>query len=510
MYSGIFPVISAEEAASHIHNGAMVALSGFSNAGTAKYIPRAIAKLAMRMHATGRPYKIRLITGSSNGNNIDEELARAEALSWRAPFQNSARLRNQINSQQVEYVDMHLAVAPRMLMAGLLGKVDYAIIEATDVTRDGRVYLTTSVGASPAYLKYADRVFIELNRYHSKRLPEMADVVMPQSPPRSAPLPIHDPLTKIGYPYAFVDPKKIVGIVETDEPDQIKPFAPIDWKTKRIAENVLSFLLGELTSGRTPARILPLQLGVGHLENSVMFALGDNPDIPPFKIYSISFQEPSVDLMESGKLEGASACGLSVAAETLQRICSNMDFFAPRIVLRPQEIISDAGIIRRLGVISINSAIEVDIYGNVNSSHVFGTDLVYGIGSSAEFTRNSSLSIVICPSTVRGGRISCIVPMSPHIDSSEHSVQAIVTDQGFADLRGIGPMQRAAKIIECCAHPAYRDYLHAYIRESGPGHIRHNLRKAFELHRNYLRYGRMLPDLDLSEIEDRKGDDKCP
>jgi acetyl-CoA hydrolase len=93
--------------------------------------------------------------------------------------------------------------------------------------------------------------------------------------------------------------------------------------------------------------------------------------------------------------------------------------------------------------------------------------------------------------------------MCPHIDSNEHSVQVIVTEHGFADLRGLGPMQRARRIIDNCAHPAYRDYLHAYIRESGCGHIRHNLRKAYELHRNFLEQGKMLPDLDLADLGDR-------
>ncbi|MGA2403492.1 MAG: succinate CoA transferase [Syntrophobacteraceae bacterium] len=503
MYAGTFPVITAEEAASHIQDGTMVALSGFSNAGTAKLVPLAIAKRAREIHAAGKPYRIRLITGSSSGNDIDEELAQAEAVSWRAPFQSAPTLRSQINSQQVQYIDMHLSHAPQTLLAGFFGKLDYAIIEAADVTRDGRVYLTTSIGASPTYLRYADRVFIEINNYHSKRLPEMADIVVLPPPPRVDPIPIHDPLTKIGYPYAVVDPRKIIGIIETDVPDQIEPFTPMDWRARSIADNVVRFLFGEMISGRIPPEFLPLQAGVGNLANSVMAALGSNPYIPPFKMYSVTFQNSLVDLMEKGKLLGASACSLTLTADTLKHICSNMDFFAPRIVLRPQDISDDAGVVRRLGVIAINPAIEVDIYGNVNSSHFFGTDIMNGIGGSGEFTRNSYISIIMCPSTVMGGRISCIVPMSPHIDSNEHSVQVIVTEQGFADLRGKGPMQRAKKIIDNCAHPAYRDYLHAYIREPGSGHIRHNLRKAYELHRNFLEYGRMLPDLNLAEVGDR-------
>ena len=503
MFAGTFPIISADEAASLIPDGAMVALSGFANAGTAKAVPRAVARRARQIHCEGKPYKIRIITGSSSGNNIDEELAQAEAVSWRAPFQSAHTLRNQINSQEVQYIDMHLSHAPQTLLAGFFGKLDYGIIEATDVTRDGRVYLTTSVGASPTYLRYAERIFIEINSYHSKRLPEMADITLLAPPPRVNPTPIHDALTKIGYPYAIVDPKKIVGIIETDEPDQIAPFTPPDWRSNRIANHVVRFLFGEMISGHIPREFLPLQAGVGNLANSVMSELGSNPYIPPFQMYSVTFQDSLVGLMEKEKLVGASVCSLTLTPDTLSRVCSEMDFFAPRIVLRPQEISNDAGVVRRLGVIAINPAIEVDIYGNVNSSHLFGTDIMNGIGGSGEFTRNSYLSIVMCPSTVLGGRISSVVPMCPHIDSNEHSVQVIVTEQGLADLRGLGPMQRAKKIIENCAHPAYRDYLHRYVREAGPGHIKHDLRKAFELHRNFIEQGKMLPDLNLAEIGER-------
>lgn len=502
MYSGVFHTMSADEAASHIPDGSMVALSGFSNAGTAKAIPRAIAKRARELHAAGKSYKIRLITGSSSGNDIDEQLAQAEALSWRAPFQSAPTLRNQINRQQVQYIDMHLSHAPQTLLAGFFGKLDYAIIEATEVTRDGRIYLTSSIGTSAAYLKYADRVFIEINNYHSKRLPEMADIVVLPPPPRVDPIPIHDPLTKIGYPYAVVDPKKIMGIIETNEPDQINPFKPMDMRAKKIADNVVRFLFGEMISGRIPTEFLPLQSGVGNLANSVMAALGSNPYIPPFKMYTVTFHDSLIDLMEKGKLLGASACSLTLTPETLKHVCSNMDFFAPKIVLRPQEISDDAGVVRRLGIIAINPAIEADIYGNVNSSHLFGTDIMNGIGGSGEFTRNSYISIIMCPSTVMGGRISSIVPMCPHIDSNEHSVQVIVTEQGFADVRGLGPMQRAKRIIDNCAHPAYRDYLHAYVRNAGSGHIRHDLRKAYELHRNFLEQGSMLPGIEIAETEE--------
>jgi acetyl-CoA hydrolase len=83
--------------------------------------------------------------------------------------------------------------------------------------------------------------------------------------------------------------------------------------------------------------------------------------------------------------------------------------------------------------------------------------------------------------------------MVPHVDSNEHSVQVLVTEQGLADLRGLGPMQRARRIITRCAHPDYRAYLLDYLDKARPAHIRHDLMRCFELHRNLLATGRMRP-----------------
>ncbi len=126
-----------------------------------------------------------------------------------------------------------------------------------------------------------------------------------------------------------------------------------------------------------------------------------------------------------------------------------------------------------------------------------------GLGGSGDFERNAYLSIFMCPSVAKGGKASTIVPMCSHIDHSEHSVQVVVTDQGLADLRGLAPVPRARRIIDNCAHPAYRDYLHQYLESSLPGHIRHDLKRCFEMHSNFLEQGAMLPDLDLSQFNQR-------
>jgi propionyl-CoA:succinyl-CoA transferase len=487
--------MSAEEVVSQIQDGHTIAFSGFTPAGAAKVIPKALAERARQEHEKGRPFKLRVLTGASSGHRVDEELALAEAIAWRAPYQGEKTLRRLINSGATEYIDMHLSHVPQMVAFGFFGKIDFAVIEAVEVTSDGRVFLSTSIGASPTYLHYADKIIIEINRHHSSRLREMADITIVPQPPHRNPIPIFDPLTRIGWPYAVVDPKKIIAIVENNEPDQTQEFSAPDDASKRIAHHVTRFLLSEMRSNRIPDTFLPLQAGVGNVANGVLAALGSNPDIPPFYMYSEVYQDAMVDLMKSDKLLGASACSLSISSDKLKQIVDDIDFFIPRIVLRPQEISNHPGIIRRLGVIAMNTIIEADIYGNANSSHLYGIDVVNGIGGSGEFTRNGYLSILMTPSIAKGGRISSIVPFCSHIDSNEHSVQVIATEQGLADLRGLGPVQRSKRIIEQCAHPAYRDYLYGYLKTARQGHIPHDLARCFELHRNLLEHGSMLPGI---------------
>ena len=122
-----------------------------------------------------------------------------------------------------------------------------------------------------------------------------------------------------------------------------------------------------------------------------------------------------------------------------EELFANIDYFHDKIVMRPAEISNNPEVIRRLGVIAMNTALEADIFGAVNSTHVLGTKMMNGIGGSGDFTRNAYISIFSCPSTTKGGMISNIVPMVAHADHSEHSVDILVTDQGIADLRHLDP-----------------------------------------------------------------------
>ncbi len=494
-----FPLLTAEEAAAMIEDGNTIGFSGFTPAGAAKAVPAALAKRAKEINGNGGSLRIRALTGASTGGSLDEALAEAGAIAWRAPYQSSKTLRKAINTQQSQFIDMHLSHVPQMVEFGFFGEIDYAIVEATAVTQDGRVYLTTSGGASPTYLRHAKKVIIEINEFHSQRLWEMHDVAVLPAPPHRSPIPIYHPLSKIGTPFATVDPKKVVGVVMNNESDGVAPFTPPDAASEAIAGHVVQFLASELKSGRIPPDFLPLQSGVGNIANAVMDGLGKADEIPPFYMYSEVFQDALVDLMENKRLLGASCTSLTLSDPQMKRIYDNMDYFAPRVVIRPQELSNNPGVIRRLGVIAINTALEVDIYGHANSTHVCGTTLMNGIGGSGDFMRNSYLSIFVAPSIAKKGAISAIVPMCSHVDHNEHTVQIVVTDQGLADLRGLGPIERANKIIDNCAHPAYRDYLHKYMDDAPMGHIRHDLGKCFELHRNFLETGAMLPDVSVEE-----------
>ncbi len=223
-----------------------------------------------------------------------------------------------------------------------------------------------------------------------------------------------------------------------------------------------------------------------------MAAVGSHPDIPTISMYTEVLQDAQIDMLISGRLRGASTCALALSDSALRRVFDDMDFFAPRIILRPQELSNNPGIVRRLGVITMNTVLEMDIFGNANSTHVCGTHMVNGIGGSGDFTRNAYLSILMAPSVAKGGKISAVVPMVSHVDNNEHSVQVLVTEQGLADLRGLDPRRRAEVIITSCAHPDYRPYLLNYLERCKPGHLRHDLATCFELHRNLLEKGRML------------------
>ena len=486
-----FPILTAEEAAAMIQNGQSIGFSAFTAAGAAKAVPVALAERAKAEHAAGRSFKVGVLTGASTGPTIDRALAEAEAISFRTPYQQDTALRALINSGEVHFFDMHLSTLPQNVRYGFFGPVHWAVVEASDLTAGGGIQLTSSVGATPTFLSRAEKVIIELNAHHPSGLLGMHDIFEPQDPPTRQELSINHPSDRIGAPICTVHPEKIVGVVPTDQPDHTGRFSPQTDVTQRIGHHVAEFLAGEMSAGRIPKTFLPLQSGVGDIGNSVLAALGSSKEIPPFDLYTEVLQDSAVPLLENGRIKFASTCALTLSHEMSNRVYANLDFFRHRILMRPQEISNHPEVIRRLGVVSLNTAIEFDLCGNVNSTHIMGRQVMNGIGGSGDFARNAYISIFCCPSTQKDGKISTVVPMVSHTDHSEHSVQVLATEHGVADLRGKDPRQRAQTVINNCADPAYREQLRDYLKFVQPGHAPLSFHACFAMHEKFVREGDM-------------------
>jgi succinate CoA transferase len=484
--------LTAEQAAELINNGDIIGFSGFTPAGCPKEVPSALAKRAEKFHAEGKEFKIGMYTGASTGDSTDGALARANAVSFRTPYQSNKDMRTSLNTPgATEYFDMHLSQLAQELRYGFLPKPTFAILEACDLTEDGEIVLTSGVGISPTIANLADKIIIELNSRHPKALRGMHDIYEPLDPPYRKELPVFTPSDRAGSPVLKVDPKKIVAVVETNRKDEVGGFTAPDEVTSRIGKYVSEFLTQEIKAGRIPASFLPIQSGVGNIANAVMFELGNNPEIPAFQMYTEVIQDAVIDLMKKGRVSFASGCSLTVTDPVLQEIYDNLDFFHDKLILRPQELSNNPELVRRMGLITINTALEADIYGNINSTHVMGTKMMNGLGGSGDFTRNAYISIFTTPSTAKGGAISAIVPMVSHIDHSEHSVKVLITEHGIADLRGTSPRQRAELIINNCVDPQFRPMMREYLAKASKGHTPTDLSSCFNMHKAFIETGDM-------------------
>jgi succinate CoA transferase len=483
--------ITAEEAAAFVQHNDNVGFSGFTPSGCPKDIPSAIAKRAEEEHAKGNPFQIGMFTGASTGDSLDGALARAKAVKFRTPYQSNKDMRAALNAREAAYFDLHLSELAQNLRYGFFGKVNVAVIEAADVSEDGEIVLTDAAGISPTICRLADIILVELNHYHPKEIRGMHDIYEPADPPLRREIPVYTPSDRIGSPVVKVDPAKIRGVVETNNPTESGKFASLDEVTLAIGRNVAAFLVGEMKAGRIPPSFLPLQSGVGNVANAVLGAMGANREVPAFNVYTEVIQDAVIELMRKERIRFASGCSLSVSENVLKEIYSDLAFFKDRILLRPQEISNNPEVARRMGLIAINTALEVDIFGNINSTHVSGTRMMNGLGGSGDFTRAAYLSIFTTPSTAKDGKISAFVPMVSHLDHSEHSVKIIVSEYGVADMRGKSPVQRAREIIDRCVHPDYRPLLNDYLNMGIKGHTPQNLKACFAFHRELAGSGDM-------------------
>ncbi|KFI32397.1 acetyl-CoA hydrolase [Haematobacter missouriensis] len=480
-------IMSAEEAARLIGDGMVLGMSGFTRAGEAKAVPLALAERARK-----EPLQITLMTGASLGNDLDKTLAEAHAISRRIPFQSDPFLRKKINAGEVMFIDQHLSETVEQLRNRQIAGVDIAVIEAVAITENGGVVPTTSVGNSASFAILAPKVIVEINLSQPVGLEGLHDIYIPSHRPNRMPIPVVTPESRVGLPYIPIPPEKIAAIVLTEKQDSSSTILDPDEDTRAIAGHLTEFLMHEVRQGRLDERLAPLQAGIGTIANAVLHGFLDTP-FHDLKMYSEVLQDSTFDLMDAGKMTFASGSSVTLSARKYAQMLPRFAEFKPKLLLRPQEISNHPEVVRRLGIIAINTALEFDIYGNVNSTHVTGTQMMNGIGGSGDFARNAYLSVFVTKSIAKGGSISCVVPMVSHVDHTEHDVDILVTEQGLADLRGLAPRERARVIIANCVHPAWRPRIEDYYARAltRSGHTPHVLEEAMSWHVRLRETGRM-------------------
>jgi succinyl-CoA:acetate CoA-transferase len=485
-------IMSAEDAALLLKDGMTVAVSGFTLSSYPKAVPVALAKRV----ENGEKIKLSLYSGASTGDELDGIWADNGILNRRLPYQTNRKVRAATNRGELNFSDIHLGVFPQNLMYGFYKKPDIAIVEAVGITKEGNIIPANSVGIIPQAVTLADQVIIEINAENSMDYYGLHDVAMLPNPPHRGVIPILNVRDRIGKPYVDCPKEKIAAIVFTDQPDGHRKAIPITETYAKMADHLLDFFDFEVKKGRLPENLLPLQSGVGTVSNAVLEGMRKS-DFENLEFFTEVIQESVLNLIDDGKVAYASGTSVSPTPDGMIRFQKDVNRYKDYIVLRPQEISNHVELVRRLGVIAINTPLEIDIYGNVNSTHQFGSGIMNGIGGSGDFAHNGYYSIFATPSTAKDGAISSVVPMVSHVDHTEHDTTVFVTEYGYADLRGLSPKERAEVIIEKCAHPDYKEMLRDYVRraaQSSKLQTPHLLKEALSWHQRFLDTGSMLPD----------------
>lgn len=479
-------IATGAEAAASIKDGMTVAMGGYTSSGYPKVIANELAK----RKESGEEFKIDLLTGANVGP-IDTVLAKANVVRRRAPMIESKAMADLVNRGEVDYIEQQMNKMPALVRHGAFGKIDVAVVEAVGITDEGHIIPSSSVGMVPYFVDVADKVIVELNSAQPETLMGMHDIYRLEPPPRRKPIPLVFVNQRIGEPFIRVDPEKIQFIVRSEILDATAKAAEGGDTTRRIAQNLFNFLEIELSKTKRGS-LPPIQTGFGNLASEIVNAFG-NSNFKDIEFFCGGLQESNIELIVNGKVKAASTGSIQMTPRVIELMQKHPEIIRETVALRNIDVTNNAEVIGRLGPITLTSGIEVDIYGNVNSSHICGTKVVNGIGGGANFAQNAGLSILLLSAEGKGGNISTIVPMVSHQDISEHDIDVVITENGVADLRGKGDVARAIAIINNCAG-SFKEPLNRYLeraRSTVGGHHPQILAEAFSWHIRFLDTGSM-------------------
>jgi 4-hydroxybutyrate CoA-transferase len=332
-----------------------------------------------------------------------------------------------VNEGRADYVPVFLSDVPRLFASGAL-PLDAVFVNATPPDSHGFCSLGTSVEAMHAAIRAAATVIVQFNHSMPRTLGD-----------------------------SFIHVSDIDLAVEVDVPPYAHQAPVIGEIERRIGEHV-----AELVPDRAT-----LQLGIGAIPSATALALTDKHDLG---IHTEMFTDAVVDLVEAGVVNGSAKernRGKIVTAFLMgtQRL---YDFVHdnPMVEMRPVDFTNDTHVIRSFSrMVSINSAIEVDLTGQVVADSI-GHRLYSGVGGQMDFIRGAGLategrSIIALPSTAARGTASRLVSslrQGAGVVTTRAHVRTVVTEWGVAELFGRSLRERAEALI-AIAHPDFRDEL---------------------------------------------------
>lgn len=341
-----------------------------------------------------------------------------------------SNVRAAVNAGRADYIPAFLSEVPQLFQSGHL-PIDVALLNVSAPDAHGYCSLGTSVDVALSAARVATTVIAQIN------------TAMPRT---------------LGDSFIHID--RISHAVEVDAPPDAIITPPPDAVETQIGQHVASLI----DDGAT------LQMGIGSIPNAVLAALGNHRGLG---VHSEMFSDGVVDLVERGVMTGERNSMhpgklLSSFVMGSQRL---YDFVHdnPMVALHPVNYTNDTSIIRRnYRMVAINSALEIDLTGQVCASSI-GDRVFSGVGGQVDFMRGASLApsgtpILALPSTAAGGKASRIVGhLQPGamLTLIQGNLHYVVTEFGIANLYGKSLRQRAAELI-AIAHPDFREELSAF------------------------------------------------
>jgi acyl-CoA hydrolase len=249
---------------------------------------------------------------------------------------------------------------------------------------------------------------------------------------------------------------RIDAVVRTSRPLPRYPVSRVGEVEREVAANVV----GLIPDGAT------LQFGIGTIADAVLGALAGHRDLG---LHTGMLSESVLPLLERGVVTnrlkpidtGVTVNGIFIGDEALYR---HIDRNPAVRLAGPEYTHAIATLARIPGFVSVNSAIEVDLGGNVNAEVAAGA-YVGGVGGQLDFVRGAAVApggraIIALPSVSRDGKTGRIVARCAAVTTPAADADTIVTEWGVAELRGVAYEERARRIA-AIAHPAFRDTLAA-------------------------------------------------